>query len=88
MVPQSPILRRWSLGFLPRPGCPICALFIVIICTRSEMKRAGEFRTDDIFATFFLPFPEYIEKMGNELMGGAGKKVSSWVLRKRRLLTG
>jgi cell filamentation protein len=66
MVHQIPILRRWSLG-LPRPGYPICALFTAI-CT-AEMKRAGEFRTDDIFKGD-IPFChfEYIEKMGNELM--------------------
>ena len=41
MVPQNPILRRWSLG-LPRPGCPICALFIVI-CTADKDSATSQF---------------------------------------------
>jgi cell filamentation protein len=65
--PSEPHIETLELG-PSAPGLPhLCLIHRHLY--RSEMKRAGELRTDDIFKGD-IPFChfEYIEKMGNELM--------------------
>lgn len=65
--PSDPEIESLALG-PSAPGLPhLCLIHRHLY--RREMKRAGEFRTDDIFKGD-IPFChfEYIEKMGNELM--------------------
>ena len=65
--PSDPDIESLALG-PSAPGLPhLCLIHRHLY--RREMKRAGEFRTDDIFKGD-IPFChfEYIEKMGNELM--------------------
>ena len=65
--PSAPHIETLELG-PSAPGLPhLCLIHRHLY--HSEMKRAGEFRTDDIFKGD-IPFChfEYIEKMGNELM--------------------
>ncbi|WP_368544215.1 putative adenosine monophosphate-protein transferase Fic [Enterobacter soli] len=65
--PKDPQIETLPLG-PSAPGLPHLRLIHRHLYSR-EMKRAGEFRTDDIFKgdTPFCHF-EYIEKVGNELM--------------------
>ena len=65
--PSDPQIETLELG-PSAPGLPhLCLIHRHLY--RREMKRAGEYRTDDIFKGE-IPFChfEYIEKMGNELM--------------------
>ena len=65
--PSEPHIETLELG-PSAPGLPhLCLIHRHLY--RKELKRAGEYRTDDIFKGD-IPFChfEYIEKMGNELM--------------------